>query len=221
MTGGPPVAAAVVPPVEAAIAGYLSGHVPYGLADEIVWRVPTPRFHLDLAYARFPRDVWSRTSHRGWSVRINSDFAQVVRRCADTPRADTTQWLTPALISLYTAMHTAGLACSFEVWDGADLVGGEFGVIASGAYFCESKFHRASGAGNLSTGAAVLTLADAGFSVYDAQYGPDYLRRYSTGGLKPFDADYFPTALARAAAKRFQHFCAGGPVELTTPVLPR
>lgn len=155
-------------------------------------------------------------------MRVNSDFPQVVRHCADTPRADSTPWLTPRLIALYAALHAAGLACSFEVWDGAELVAGEFGVVASGVYFCESKFHRASGAGNLSTGAAVLTLADAGFSVYDAQYGPDYLQRYSTHGLKPFDADYFRTALARAAAKRFQHFCAGGGhMGFETPVLPR
>ncbi|WKX74563.1 leucyl/phenylalanyl-tRNA--protein transferase [Streptomyces sp. XD-27] len=202
------------------MAGYLSGHVPWGVGDEIIWRVPEPRFYLDLAHARFPHTVWKRTRRRGWTGRINGDFEQVMRGCAEAPRANDTEWITPAVAEQYRALHRAGLAVSFEVWHGEDLIAGEIGVLAGGVYFCETKFHRADEAGNFLSGMAVLTLADAGFSVYDTQYGPAYLGRFSSKGLEPLDADAFPMVMARAAAKRFERIGAGAPAVLTKPVLP-
>ncbi|MGW0574826.1 leucyl/phenylalanyl-tRNA--protein transferase [Streptomyces sp. NPDC002920] len=207
-------------PVDAIMAGYMSGRVPWGIGDEIVWRVPAPRFRLDLGYARFPNSVWKSTRRRGWTPRVNGDFEQVMRGCAEAPRANDTVWITDAVAAQYAALHRAGLACSFEVWDGTNLIAGEIGVLAGGVYFCETKFHRADEAGNFLSGTAVLTLADAGFSVYDAQYGPKYLARFSSRGLEPFDEEMFPLLMARAAAKRFECISSGAPKELTTPVLP-
>lgn len=207
-------------PLQAVFSGYLSGHVPYGLADEIVWRRPVPRFCLDLEHARFPKDVWSRTSGRGWDVRVSTAFDQVVEMCASTPRAESAQWLTPPMVKLYDSLYQADLACSFEVWRSGELIAGEFGILIGGTFFCESKFHTVSGAGNLCTGAAVLTLAASGFSIYDAQYGPSYLRRFSTRGLEPFDRPEFAPAVARAAERRLHHMIAGGTVVLSAPVLP-
>jgi leucyl/phenylalanyl-tRNA--protein transferase len=118
--------------------------------------------------------------------------------------------LTPVLTDAYARMHEAGTACSFEVWEDEELIGGEFGVILGGVYFCESKFHTASGAGNYATGIAVTSLAASGFTVYDAQYGPRYLDRFSTHGLEPFGPDTFRRMLPEAASAHFQHILLRG-----------
>ncbi|MEU8926011.1 leucyl/phenylalanyl-tRNA--protein transferase [Kitasatospora sp. NPDC048545] len=221
MSGDRPVTGDTISaPLDPVLAGYLSGHVPWGVGDEIVWRVPEPRFYLDLAHARFPDSVWKRTRRLGWTGRINRDFEQVLQGVAETPRSNDTEWITPAIADQYRALHRAGLASSFEVWNGDDLIAGELGVLVGGVYFCETKFHRVAESGNFLSGMAVLTLANAGFSVYDAQYGPAYLERFSTKGLEPFDADTFPDLVARAAARRYRHIGAGAPAVLTKPVLP-
>jgi leucyl/phenylalanyl-tRNA--protein transferase len=210
-----------LPPLDVVVAGYLSGHVPYGIEDEIVWRVPAPRYYLDLQHARFPSKIWKRMAGYRWTVKINNAFGRVVELCGDMPRADATHWLTPRMAELYLALQRAGMACSFEVWDGDDLIGGEFGVLIAGTYFCETKFHTVSDAGNLCSGAAVLTLAAAGFTNYDTQYGPQYLSRFSSRGLEPFDAEVFSNLVERAAVHRFRHFASGAPTALSIPVLPK
>lgn len=205
--------------VDAVVTAYLSGHVPYGTDAGLEWRQPDPRHYLDLRVARFPDDVWKRYRKHKWEVRLNVDVAAVVDRCASAPRRNDVLWITGDLREMYLELAEAGLVWSIEVYDGPDLIAGEFGLPLGGAFFCESKFHDRPGAGSFCTGSSVLTLAACGFQVYDAQYGPPYLNRFSARGLESVTNEKFPALLAQAHASRFRWLNQGLPTTPTEAVL--
>lgn len=210
----------VGPDLGAALNGYLSGRVPWGTESGVEWRLPSPRHYLDLRSARFPEDVWKRYRKRGWKVRLNHDLTAVIDRCAHATRRNDVLWITDDLRAMYLEFERAGLAWSIEVYEGETLISGEFGLPLGGTFFCESKFHDRPGSGSFCSGSSVLTLAALGFQVYDAQYGPPYLNRFSTRGLEKISADEFPALLAQAHDYRFRWMNQGLPTTPAEAVLP-
>jgi leucyl/phenylalanyl-tRNA--protein transferase len=81
---------------------------------------------------------------------IDRDFASVIRACAETarPEQDGT-WIDERVIDAYLRFHETGDVHSVEVWRGAELVGGLYGVDAGGLFTGESMFYRASDASKL------------------------------------------------------------------------
>lgn len=106
--------------------------------DPILWWSPDPRavlypeqFHQSRSMKRFHR-------RSPYQVTMNQAFDQVIARCADN-RSDGT-WISTEIIAAYVQLHQLGYAHSIEVWQGAELVGGMYGV-AQGTLFCaESMF---------------------------------------------------------------------------------
>lgn len=69
---------------------------------------------------------------------MDTAFSSVINACAQ--RREGT-WINNEIQSAYRELHDLGWAHSLEVWDGAALVGGIYGL-AIGATFCaESMFH--------------------------------------------------------------------------------
>ena len=57
-------------------------------------------------------------------------------------------WITPKMMWAYAALHDAGLAHSYEVWnEGGELVAGNYGVAVGRVFVGESMFTGAPGAG--------------------------------------------------------------------------
>ncbi len=132
---------------ERLLAAYRLGVFPwYGDRQPILWWSPDPRLVL------FPRDLrvsrsLRRTLRRNlYEVSLDRDFGGVVRGCAAPRPAGDGTWILPEMQRAYVRLHQLGHAHSVEVWQGATLVGGLYGVAVGCAFFGESMFSRATDA---------------------------------------------------------------------------
>ena len=157
--------------VERLLNAYRSGVFPwYSAGQPILWWSPDPRtvFRTDAVRlsSRFRRSL-RRCS---WQVRADTAFDAVVDACAHVPRAgqDGT-WITPEMRAAYGALHRAGHAHSVEVFDGARLVGGIYGVAVGRMFFGESMFSAESGGSKVALAALARRLAGWGWPLIDAQ----------------------------------------------------
>lgn len=142
-------------------AAYQQGIFPWFSAGQpILWWSPNPRMVLQVKEFRLHRSLrktllqFLRTP--GCSIRIDTQFRQVMEHCARTPRAgqDGT-WIVPSIIDAYTDLHHAGFAHSVETWVNDRLVGGLYCVAIGRAVYGESMFAHASNASKLALCALV------------------------------------------------------------------
>ncbi|MEM6373725.1 MAG: leucyl/phenylalanyl-tRNA--protein transferase [Pseudomonadota bacterium] len=149
--------------------GYASGIFPMAESrddPDIFWVDPRLRGVLPLDGLHVSRSLARAMRRSPWTVRLDTDFAGVVDGCAD--RADT--WINAEIYSLYGMLHRAGYAHSVEIWDGAQLVGGVYGVTLGAAFFGESMFSRRTNASKMALAAAVDHLERTGFVLFDTQF---------------------------------------------------
>ncbi len=138
----------------------------------VPWVSPQPRAVLLAQQLSVPRTVRQLLRRTGWETTMDACFGRVVAHCAD--RTDGT-WITPDMQSGYVALHAAGHAHSVEVWDGAELVGGLYGVHTGRVFSGESMFFTRSGASKVAVVALVQRLLEARVDVLDTQQESDHL----------------------------------------------
>jgi leucyl/phenylalanyl-tRNA--protein transferase len=166
------------------------GPLPFYRAD------PRAVFDLGPAALETARRGARRSLRRdpGWEPAVDRDFAAVVRGCADrTP--DEGIWLTTRMERLYERLHAAGVAHSFELWDGDTLAAGVLAVVIGRAAMLESMFHAMPDAGNVNLVRTLERLAAEGFELCDIQLITDHTRRL---GAVEIPADEFEARLVRA-----------------------
>ncbi len=178
--------------------GYASGIFPMAESrddPEVFWVDPRLRGVLPLDGFHMSRSLARAMRRTDWELRIDSDFCGVLDGCAD--RADT--WINPEIRRLYIELHMSDDAHSFEIWEGATLVGGVYGVTLGGAFFGESMFSRRTNASKMALAAAVDHLNRSGFSLFDTQFLTPHLA--SLGGIEITRGQYHKR-LDRALAGR-------------------
>ncbi|MDQ3070051.1 MAG: leucyl/phenylalanyl-tRNA--protein transferase [Acidobacteriota bacterium] len=149
-----------------------------GMPDgSVQWFSPDPRgiipldtFHLSRRLARVLRAP-------RFEIRIDTAFVDVVRACAARPDADGT-WITDEILDSYDSLFELGHAHSVEVWNGATLAGGLYGVAVGGAFFGESMFHRETDASKVALAALVARLSARGFTLLDIQWVTPHLEQF-------------------------------------------
>lgn len=163
---------------ERLLAAYSQGIFPwYSRPEPILWWSPDPRTVL------FPREFHESRSLRRelgrgqFHFTCDRDFPRVIHACARTPRAkERGTWILKGIRNAYISLHRSGWAHSVEAWQGADLVGGLYGVSLGKAFFGESMFFRARDASK----AALFCLSKVslawGFSFIDCQLPTDHLK---------------------------------------------
>lgn len=171
---------------------------------DIFWVDPRLRGVLPLGGFHMSRSLAKAMRKSPWEVRINTDFSGVVEGCAD--RADT--WINAEIYGLYMDLHRNRHAHSVEVWDGADLVGGVYGVTLRGAFFGESMFSRRTNASKMALAACVDHLARTGFVLFDTQFLTTHLA--SLGAVEITRSQYHKQ-LANALAHEGQFLSAAAP----------
>ncbi|MCC4588644.1 leucyl/phenylalanyl-tRNA--protein transferase [Xanthomonas sp. NCPPB 1067] len=155
----------------------------------ILWWSPDPRmvFRTDgvRLSSRFRRQLRNST----WTVRADTAFEQVITACAAIPRAgqDGT-WITLAMQRAYLRLHRLGHAHSMEVFDGARLVGGIYGVAIGRMFFGESMFSAVSGGSKVALAALAAHLHARGWPLLDAQVENPHL--LSLGAERLARADF-------------------------------
>lgn len=161
------------------MAGYLNGGFPMdeeGARGAVGFYITDPRTVIPLEAFRVPRSVRRALRHRDFEVRFDTAFGDVVRACAE--RRSGGVWLTPRLVEAYERLHERGVAHSVEVWSGAGLAGGLFGVALGGLYTSESMFHRESDAGSAAIVATAEHLRERGFALWDVQMASPHVSRF-------------------------------------------
>lgn len=138
---------------------------------EIFWVDPKRRGIIPLDGFHISRSLRRRLLRCGFDIRIDTAFADVVDGCAD--RAET--WINAEIRQHYVALYEAGYAHSLEVWDGAELVGGVYGVTVGAAFFGESMFSRRTDASKIALAYLVDRLRQAGFQLFDTQFLTEHL----------------------------------------------
>ncbi len=128
----------------------------------------------------------ARTIRRArFEIRIDTDFAGVMRGCADRPEGS---WISDRFVEVYGALHRAGKAHSVEAWREDRLVGGAYGVALGGAFMAESMFHHETDASKTALAALVSRLRERGFILLDVQYLTPHLQ--SLGAIELSRREY-------------------------------
>jgi leucyl/phenylalanyl-tRNA--protein transferase len=154
---------------ERLLAAYRRGVFPwYSGMEPVLWWSPDPRMVLYCDELKVSRSLRKSLRNKGYEVRIDSAFSEVVRGCA-APRKGGGTWLGPAMRKAYLALHREGYAHSFETWRGPDLVGGLYGVAIGRMFYGESMFSQASDASKVALVALVGELRVREFPLIDCQ----------------------------------------------------
>lgn len=122
---------------------YRNGIFPWHIDGlPLPWFCPEFRAILEFDELHIPKSLGKEYQKTNFTFTINKDFPAVIRHCAEAKRKhEHGTWITKRFIESYTKLHEAGDAHSVEVWDGAQLVGGLYGVDAGGVFGGESMFH--------------------------------------------------------------------------------
>jgi leucyl/phenylalanyl-tRNA--protein transferase len=149
---------------------------------ELFWVDPTRRGILPLDAFHVPRRL-QRVLRRGrFEVRVDSDFAAVMRGCAEASETRPSTWINDEIVRLYTALAARGAAHSVECWldseRGGALVGGLYGVSLGAAFFGESMFSRVSDASKVALVHLVARLRQGGYRLLDTQFVTPHLAQF-------------------------------------------
>jgi leucyl/phenylalanyl-tRNA---protein transferase len=160
------------------ISAYSSGWFPMAVEPgQIRWYSPDPRGIIPLDTFHAPKRLGRIIRRQRFEVRVDSDFAAVIRACADR-KDEEGSWIDAEILESYCALHAGGIAHSVETWKDGVLVGGLYGVALGGAFFGESMFHRATDASKVALVALVERLRARGYRLLDTQWVTAHLTQF-------------------------------------------
>jgi len=160
------------------ISAYSSGWFPMAVEPgQIRWYSPDPRGIMPLDTFHAPKRLGRIIRRQRFEVRVDSDFAAVIRACADR-KDEEGSWIDAEILESYCALHAGGIAHSVETWKDGVLVGGLYGVALGGAFFGESMFHRATDASKVALVALVERLRARGYRLLDTQWVTAHLTQF-------------------------------------------
>jgi leucyl/phenylalanyl-tRNA--protein transferase len=187
-TGLPDPAAALADPdglcgiardlsVATLVEAYSRGLYPWAHAGPVKWWAPRTRCVGDPRQILVDKPARRHAQRGTFKFTFDRDFDAVIAACAG-PRARRVPltWITPKIMWAYAALHDAGFAHSYEVWDArGELVAGGYGVASGRVFVGESMFTRVSGAGAFGLAVLHRHLAHWGFDLHDAKLPSQHL----------------------------------------------
>ena len=156
--------------VERLLAAYRRGIFPwYSGHEPILWWSPDPRMVLYCAELKVSRSLAKSVRNKGYELRVDSAFREVLSGCAGARRDGGGTWLGEDMRKAYFALHRAGYTHSFETWRKGELLGGLYGVALGRMFFGESMYSRATDASKVALVGLVAELRARGFPLVDCQ----------------------------------------------------
>ena len=160
---------------------YRKGIFPwYSAGQPVLWWSPDPRMVLPVADFKLSHSLrktirrFARTP--GCEIRVDTQFAQVMAFCADTPRdGQDGTWIVPAMQDAYVAWHRLGRVHSVETWIDGALVGGLYGVSIGKMFFGESMFSHRTDASKIALAALICLCREHGVPWIDCQQNTGHL----------------------------------------------
>jgi len=166
------------PDPELLVEAYSNGIFPWPVEGyPLLWFSPPERAILVFDELHVARSLARARQRTRLSFTIDRAFSRVIESCAAVTRAhETGTWITPAMVRGYTELHRRRHAHSAEVWEGAELVGGLYGVDAGGAFAGESMFYLRPNASKLALLFLIEHLRARGLDWLDVQVMTPHMR---------------------------------------------
>ncbi len=162
--------------VDRLLDAYGRGIFPWFEAGQpILWWSPDPRLVLFTERLRVSRSLARLIRKHDYSLSIDRAFPAVMEHCAISRRGSGGTWITDEMISAYSNLQQQGHAHSVEVWNGARLAGGLYGVVIGRMFFGESMFSEESNTSKLALFYLVEQLKRWEFPLIDCQVRSDHL----------------------------------------------
>ena len=146
-------------------------------SDEVYWVDPRKRGILPLNGFHLSRSLRKRLLREDYKVRVDTDFEQVLDRCAD--REET--WINDQIRELFVKLNRMGYAHSVEVWQKDQLIGGLYGLRLGAAFFGESMFSNARDGSKIALAWLIARLRAGRFTLLDTQFTTPHLERLGAG----------------------------------------
>lgn len=150
--------------------------------EDLFWVSPEMRGIIPLDGFRLSTSLRKAIRKSGFTVKVDTDFEGIIEGCATVGAERDTTWINRTIRAVYGELFRRGVAHTVEVWDGAELVGGLYGLAIGGAFFGESMFHRKTNASKMAMAHLVERLKAGGFVLLDTQFVTDHLA--SLGGIE-------------------------------------
>ena len=165
--------------VERLLDAYAHGIFPwFGEGDPLLWWHPDPRMVLWFEELHVSRSLRRTLRAQRFRVTLDAAFAAVVAGCAEPQPDRPDTWITAEMAEAYGTLAARGHAHSVEVWDGAMLAGGLYGVALGRMFFGESMFARATDASKIALAHLVKQLERWGFGMIDCQMRTAHLASF-------------------------------------------
>lgn len=148
--------------------------------DVIQWWCPMDRFVIFPGEIHISHSMRTLMNKHRYKVTFNRAFEEVIKHCGDLRKDQEGAWLGAAVTEAYTELYRQQFACSVEVWDGDQLVGGLYGVTLGRCFFGESMFSLVPSASKQALIHLAQTLEKAGGVMIDCQFETPHL--LSMGG---------------------------------------
>jgi len=171
---------------EVLLKAYACGIFPMAESAEdpaLYWIEPERRGVLPLDAFHVPARLRRTLRQDRYRVVCDHDFDAVIDGCAEPAAGRARTWINTRIRALYRGLYTRGHCHTVEVYDGAALVGGLYGVSLGGAFFGESMFHRARDASKIALVHLVARLRAGGFVLLDTQFVTDHLKIFGAHEL--------------------------------------
>lgn len=138
---------------------------------------------------KISRSLGKTLRQKGFEIRLDSAFADVIGACATVPRpGQNGTWISPDMQSAYIELHRLGWAHSVETWIAGKLAGGLYGLALGHMFFGESMFSRHKEASKIALAHLCRFLATHDFGLIDCQM---YTPHLASLGARPIQADDF------------------------------
>ncbi|MCC8391242.1 leucyl/phenylalanyl-tRNA--protein transferase [Paraburkholderia sp. MMS20-SJTR3] len=157
----------------------------YSDGQPVLWWSPDPRMILRPAEFKLSPSLRKTLKHvlrdDAWEIRVDHDFAAVMRSCAQAPRrGQRGTWITAEVVEAYSTLHRLGDAHSIETWFEGRRVGGLYGVSLGRMFFGESMYTEVTDGSKMALAALVSHLRRHEIEMIDCQQNTSHLA--SLGG---------------------------------------
>ncbi len=126
----------------------------------------------------------------------NLCFVQVIDQCSKVKRqGQSGTWITQEMKDAYTKLHKEGHVHSYEVWEGAALVGGLYGVDLGHVFCGESMFSQKSNASKFALIKLAQELEEKKYRLIDCQV---YTEHMASMGAEELSRKDFLAILTRS-----------------------
>lgn len=174
--------------------------------DDVFWVSPEMRGIIPLDEFKVSKSLRKLLKRNLFQIKVDTDFEATIEGCAHSGSDRDSTWINPTIRRLYGELFERGHCHTVEVWDGAELVGGLYGLSIGSAFFGESMFHRRTDASKIALAHLVDRLKAGGYTLLDTQFLTDHLA--SMGGTEIPRENY--EALLTDAIRKPANFYAVG-----------